>query len=121
MMGTEKILVCEDDESILEILQLVLADSGFTTVLSNSCSGINELVARERPGLVILDLWMPDMNGDVALQQLRGQPATSDLPVIMISASHEGAAIAKGAGATAFVAKPFDINHLVETVRKCLH
>ena len=120
-MGKKKILICEDDQSILDILHLVFVDSGFSTVLANSCTGMNELVAGEKPDLVILDLWMPGMNGDIALQQLRKQPATQDLPVIIISASHDGAQIAHAAGATAFVAKPFDINKLVDTVRKCLN
>ena len=119
-MSNKKILICEDDQSILDILHLVLMHAGYNTVLSNTCTGINELVAEENPNLVLLDLWMPGMNGDIALQQLRQKPATMDLPVIIISASHEGAQIARSAGATAFVAKPFDINHLLETVRKYL-
>lgn len=117
-MDKKKILICEDDEGILDILHLVFEQSGFSTILLNSCAGMEVLVEKEKPDLVLLDLWMPGMNGDVALQQLREKPVHKDLPVIIMSASHEGARIAQAAGATAFVAKPFDVLQLVETVRK---
>ena len=120
-MNKKKLLICEDDESILDILHMVFAQSGFTTVLSTSCVEMNALVEREKPDLVILDRWMPGKNGDIALQQLRQMPANKDLPVIMLSASHDGADVAKAAGANAFVAKPFNVTELVETVRKLVN
>ena len=117
-MVKKKLLICEDDESILDILNMVFESAGYTTVLSTSCTHMNELVAKEQPDLVILDRWMPGKNGDIALQELRQQAAWASLPVIMLSASHDGAAIARAAGATAFVAKPFNIEELLETVRQ---
>lgn len=69
---------------------------------------------------MIIDLWMPVFSGDQIIHMVRKHQAYSDLPIIAISASRDGEKIALDAGATKFIAKPFDGDQLVQTVTSML-
>jgi len=116
----DKILICDDDEGILDLVDLVLAEEGYETIAESNSLNVANLIEREHPDLIVLDLWMPVLSGDQVLKALRNNPDTSDLPVIVISASTDGKAIAINAGATDFMPKPFDLDLLVEKVKHCL-
>ncbi|PTR00105.1 response regulator receiver domain-containing protein [Mucilaginibacter yixingensis] len=115
-----KILICDDDEGILDLVELILKEEGFETIPEINSLNIANIVNREHPDLLLLDLWMPVLSGDQVLRSLRENPATRGLPVIVISASRDGKTIAMNAGATDFIAKPFDLDQLVEKVRTVL-
>jgi DNA-binding response OmpR family regulator len=115
-MNNKKILVCDDDEGILDMVTFVLEDSGFNVIPESNSLNVYNLVEKEQPDLVLLDLWMPVLSGDQVLKVLKGNPETQNLPVIVISASTEGQKIAEEAGANGFIAKPFDIDQLVDRV-----
>ncbi len=119
-MTDKKILICDDDEGILDMLELILEDSGFKIIPEKNSLNIYNMINREHPDLVLLDLWMPVLSGDQVLKALRNNPATSNLPVIIISASTEGRKIASEAGATEFIAKPFDLDMLIDRVNALL-
>lgn len=116
-MGDKKVLICDDDEGVLDMLELMLEDSGFSTVAVKNSLQIYEEIRNARPDLVVLDLWMPVLSGDQVLRALRNNPDTKNLPVIVISASREGERIAREAGASGFIAKPFDIDQLIDRVQ----
>lgn len=115
-----KILICDDDEGILDLLDVVLTEEGFDTIPEMNSLNVAGLINRERPDLILLDLWMPVLSGDQVLRALRNDPETKKLPVIVISASTDGQSIAMNAGATGFLAKPFDLDQLVEQVKNAL-
>ncbi len=115
----DKILICDDDEGILDLLDLVLSDD-YSVIPEINSLNVGSILQREQPDLVILDLWMPVLSGDQVLQAIRKNTATANLPVIVISASHDGQHIAMDAGADAFIAKPFDIDVLLNTVKDVL-
>ncbi|MDN3583451.1 response regulator transcription factor [Mucilaginibacter flavus] len=115
-----KILICDDDEGILDLVDIVLAEEGFQTIPEVNSLNVAGVIDREHPDLILLDLWMPVLSGDQVLKSLRDNPATKALPVIVISASTDGKAIAMNAGATDFMAKPFDLDELVGKVRQHL-
>lgn len=119
-METKKILICDDDPGILDVLELVLEDTGHTIISEQNSLNVRALIQRESPDLVILDLWMPVVSGDQLLEMIRQDSAMKDLPVIIISASRDGEQIALKAGATAYVAKPFDMYKLLQTVEGIL-
>jgi len=110
------ILVCDDDQDILEMLVLVLETYGYHAVAENNSPNLFNAIKKEHPGLVIIDLWMPLMSGDEVVKQLRKSPETADLPVIVISASMDGQETADNAGANHFISKPFDILNLINKV-----
>ncbi|WP_207425826.1 PleD family two-component system response regulator [Pedobacter sp. SYSU D00535] len=113
MNNTKTILICDDDEGILDLVSIILEESGFQTVrVQNSFEVFNQ-IAKENPDLIFLDLWMPQLPGDQVLKTIREDAAISDIPVVVMSASRDGAQIAREAGANDFLAKPFDIDELV--------
>jgi DNA-binding response OmpR family regulator len=116
MNSNKTIIICDDDEGILEMLAIILEDSGYNVVAEQNSLNLYELIEREKPDLLLLDLWMPVLSGDQVLLHLRSQPETKSLPVIVLSASTDGPEIASKAGATDYIAKPFDIDHLLDGI-----
>jgi CheY-like chemotaxis protein len=115
-MENKKILICDDDEGILDILELILEDTPCQIIAEQNSLNVLSLVEKLSPDLVLLDLWMPVLSGDQVLKAIRSDPFTKDVPVIIISASRESEQIARTAGASAFIAKPFDFNELVTVI-----
>ena len=120
-MKRKMILICDDDPGILEMLELVLEDTGYEIIPEANSLNVRAIVNKQVPDLVILDLWMPVLSGDQVLKMFRENPITKDLPVIVISASTDGNAIALQAGATHFLAKPFDIDDFVRRVNRFIN
>lgn len=119
-MINKKILICDDDEGILDMLELILEDIGFNTIPEKNSLNVYNIIEKHHPDLILLDLWMPVLSGDQVLKTLRSNPETKNLPVIVISASTDGEKIASDAGANEFIAKPFDLNHLIQKVQQVL-
>ncbi|MDN3588802.1 response regulator [Pedobacter aquatilis] len=115
-MSNKKILICDDDEGIIDLLEVMLDDSPFEVITELNSLNMQQLIKKEKPNLIILDLWMPVISGDQILGMIRSNPETENLPVIAISASRDGEQIAMAAGATAYLAKPFDINVLTNLI-----
>lgn len=120
-MKTKKILICDDDEGILDMLTLILEDYGYSVIAEPNSLLVKTKIEEIMPNLVLLDLWMPALSGDQVLRSLRKDPITKDVPVIVISASREGREIAAKAGASAFIAKPFDFDELILMVKKMIN
>ena len=115
-----KILICDDDEGILDLVEFVLGSEGFDTIPEINSLNVANLVSKEKPDLIVLDLWMPVLSGDQVLHNLRSNAQTKDLPVLVISASTDGKDIAMNAGANDFIPKPFDLDQLLNKVRSLL-
>ncbi|RYY30585.1 MAG: response regulator transcription factor [Sphingobacteriaceae bacterium] len=120
-MINKKILICDDDQGILDMMELILEDAGFETISEINSLNVYKLIEAEQPDLLLLDLWMPVLSGDQILRLLKHNTKTTDIPVIVISASIEGKSIAEEAGANDFLAKPFDINELISKVQGLLN
>lgn len=120
MMSSKNILICDDDEGILDVLELILEETGHTIIPEKNSLNVRSLIEKKMPDLIILDLWMPVLSGDQILQMIRTTPAYKHLPVIMISASRDGEQIANDHFASAFIAKPFDYDNLIAQVRKLI-
>ncbi len=109
-MGRERILIVEDEESIQELLSYNLRKDGFSELLVCSCG---EECLREAPGfrpdLVLLDLMLPGLDGLSVCRQLKTDPVTAHVPVIILTARSEESDIVAGLelGADDYVTKPF--------------
>jgi DNA-binding response OmpR family regulator len=119
-MEHKKILICDDDEGIVDVLELFLEETGHTIIPERNSLNVKTLIQSEKPDLIILDLWMPVMSGDQILRMIRSTAETKDLPVIVMSASTDGADIAAAAGASGYIAKPFDFDNVLAIVDKHL-
>lgn len=119
-MKEKTILICDDDESIIQVLDLILSNHGFTVISEQNSLNIFSRVERGQPDLILLDLWMPALNGEKIIRKLKSDPATSSLPVILVSASLEAKNIADEAGADGFLAKPFQLQELIGVIESTL-
>jgi DNA-binding response OmpR family regulator len=115
-MKHKKVLICDDDEGIIDLLEVMLDDAPFEVITELRSSNMLHLITTEQPDLIVLDLWMPVVSGDQILTMIRANADTAKLPVIVISASRDGERVAMAAGASAYVAKPFDIEELGELI-----
>ncbi|MCU7613482.1 response regulator transcription factor [Chryseobacterium sp. GMJ5] len=112
-MENKKIMVCDDDQGILDVLQMLLESEGYTVITEINSTNLIKEIINNPPDLILLDLWMPIMSGDQVLKAIRINERISHLPVIVLSASVDGDHIAITAGADGFVPKPFDLDELL--------
>ena len=120
--SAQKILIADDEVYMLRLLEMTFKKGGYTVV---SCRDGQEALAQAAgtlPQLIVLDVMMPGLDGLGALRQLKGNPATREIPVVVLSA--KGHALTKVeaelAGAVLFLAKPFSPNQLLGEVQKIL-
>ena len=116
----ELILIVDDEEQIRTTLRGILQDEGFRTLEADSGEGVVNLVATWHPRLVLLDIWMPHVDGIALLEQLQSQ--NPDLPIIVISGhgTIETAVRATKLGAADFLEKPFSLETLLRSVHRAL-
>jgi len=109
-------LIADDEAEVRGLVGEVLVDAGFEIVLARDGIELVELAARHRPQLIVADVMMPSMDGYTAVARLRGQAATADTPVIMITgcADPAYAELSAGMGAAAHLIKPFSPMRLRE-------
>jgi two-component system nitrogen regulation response regulator NtrX len=116
-----QILVVDDEVGIRELLSEILSDEGHTVWLADSATRARELRSRERPDLVLLDIWMPDADGITLLKEWAANGQLT-MPVIMMSGhgSIETAVEATRIGALEFLEKPIALQKLLSTVKRAL-
>jgi len=119
---TPTILIADDEIYMLRLLELTFKKGGFAVVSCRDGREALATAASAQPQLIVLDVMMPGLDGLGALRQLKGNPATCNIPVVVLSA--KGHALTKVeaqlAGAVLFLAKPFSPNQLLSEVQKIL-
>lgn len=113
-----RILIVDDDLDMLELLQLGLTEAGYSTRTASTGKQALQKAKRSPPDLVVLDLLLPDMNGFSVCQQLRRNPATAAIPILMITVlpGQFPRLVGVEAGANAYLNKPFQMEELVSYV-----
>lgn len=114
----KKIVVCDDDMGILEMMEIALYDDDTEIILVQDSLRLFDVLAENEPALLLLDLWMPLISGDQILRHMRATARFASLPVIVLSASTEGRKIALDAGADAYISKPFNIAEMLDLVQQ---
>ena len=115
------ILVVDDEFSVAEVLQSVLADAGHEVVIAvNGRQGL-ELLGKKLPDLVLLDFMMPIMDGPAMLKAMQQDPANRSVPAVVMSSLPESAVAAAARGMyVAFLRKPFKLAAVTNIVRTVL-
>ena len=115
-----KVLVVDDEPFMIRLIEIVLERDGYSMVHAANGSEAVEVVRQERPGLIIMDAMMPEMDGLTALRVLKQDPATQRIPVIILTANPNrfSQEEAESSGATTFLTKPFSPTQLLAEIRR---
>lgn len=112
-----RILIVEDDPVCRGLLEAVFDLNGFSVSLTDTVLGAKALLDRLKPDVILLDLGLPFRSGASWLAELKTNPTTADLPVVILSGLSEVLPFERRLLASAVVRKPFRTSSLVETVR----
>jgi len=115
--GKKKVLIVDDEQSILRILAIKLRISGYEVITALNGQQALEAVDAANPDVMLLDIIMPEMDGFQVIEQLR---TCSNLPIIAFSARAEYAGRALSLGANEFIIKPFDVDDLTDRIHHAL-
>lgn len=114
-----RVLVCDDDLTISEVVAIILVDSNMAEVYTiPDCDNIIEKIEDVKPAIIFMDNKIPTLGGVVATQTIKNHPVHKSIPVVYFTASEDIDKLAENAGADYTLAKPFSIDQLEEVVNK---
>jgi DNA-binding response OmpR family regulator len=115
ILKQKKIMIADDDPGIVDAVEMLLEFEGYQ--VTSTVNGATVLDMKdELPDLLLLDIWMSGEDGRDICKKLKHEPATKNIPVIMISASRDIMESAMASGADDFLAKPFEMNDLLQKI-----
>lgn len=116
------VLLVDDNEQNLELLSAYTEELGCRIALARDGAEALDAVAREQPDLILLDVMMPRMSGFQACAKLKGDPATKDIPIVMVTALNEVNDVERAvdSGADDFLTKPVNKLELLTRARSLL-
>ena len=117
-----RILIVEDEKDIVQVLEFGLRQAGFETVAARDASEAFARIRERAPEAVLLDLMLPDLPGTEICRQLKSNPKTATLPVIMLTARGDEVDRVVGfeLGADDYITKPFSVREVVLRVKAIL-
>ena len=117
MNKVKKVLVADDDPAILDVMRMMLEFEGYE--VSTTANGATILQMDSGfPDLLLLDIWMSGTDGRELCRKLKLNEKTKKIPVVLVSASKDIEHSAREAGADDFIAKPFEMNELLQKIEK---
>jgi PleD family two-component response regulator len=119
----KKILIVDDSNTNVVLLEAILVSRGYNIQTAFNVNEAYNMLEKERPELILLDLLMPKVSGYQFLDQLKKNNETKDIPVIIVSAVTDAPNIKKTfeMGASDYIEKPVDIKVLLNKVEKTLN
>ena len=117
-----KVLLVDDEKSILMMLEVNFRAAGFDVVTATSGASALEIAAAASPDAVVLDLGLPDLDGWEVVKRLRELDGVASTPVVVLSGTDRNDALVRGYASTveAYVTKPVEPEELVQAVRRVL-
>ncbi len=113
-----KILIYDDDEEILLLCKAILSKFDFVVETLSRCENILNDVEAILPHLILMDLWIPEIGGEKAIEILKQDENTKQTPVLLFSANADIKDICKKVNADGYIEKPFTINTLIQTIQR---
>ncbi|MFO7983058.1 MAG: response regulator [Desulfuromonadales bacterium] len=122
-MSKKKILVVEDEESLLKLESILLTSKGYEVQGVTTGQAALDAIAEEKPDLVLLDIMLPEMDGFEVCRRIKENPQINDLPVVMLTAKKSREDMARGqqVGADWYITKPFKSVNVIETIQRFLN
>lgn len=121
-MEQRRILIVEDEESLLRLESILLTTRGYkVTGVSDGLSALRE-IELNRPDLILLDIMMPGIDGFEVCRRVKENHVTRSIPVVMLTAKKSSADQARGVevGADAYLTKPFKSGRIIEVIESLL-
>jgi CheY-like chemotaxis protein len=119
----KKIMVVDDEPSLLELVSAILSQEGFEVVRASSGQECLDKLKAIRPDLILMDMMMPGMSGRETTEKIRADPSTKSLKVVFLTVarfSEGGKDALKNLKVVDYITKPFDNNDLVSRVKKAV-
>ncbi|MBN9294870.1 MAG: response regulator [Flavobacteriia bacterium] len=118
MSSSKKILIVDDEPSIVLSLDYLMRKNGFQPFIARNGEEALVISKKEMPALIILDIMMPGIDGYQVCEQLKGNPETAGIKIIFLSAKSGKEAIEKGlnVGADKYLTKPFNTKQIMQEV-----
>jgi UDP-3-O-[3-hydroxymyristoyl] N-acetylglucosamine deacetylase len=119
-LAQKTILIVDDEDGVRESVREVLSDEGYRVVDTPDGTRVLELIAREKPGLVLLDIWMPQIDGIGLLKEIKSKEPAINVVMISGHGNIHTAVTATKSGAFDFIEKPLSLDALLLTVQRAL-
>ncbi len=119
---SKTILIADDEPNIRQLIAFTLRRRGYIILEAEDGTTALALIRQDSPDLAVLDVMMPGLTGIAIVQQLAADPATAEIPVILLSAKGQGIEIEEGlaSGARLYLVKPFSPRELADRVAEVL-
>lgn len=114
------ILIYDDDLEISMVCKIILERKGYRVETRLFCDNVIQDIIDIQPDVVFMDLWIPSIGGEKAINLIKTHLATMHVPVLLFSANSDIEMIARRANASGFLAKPFDVADLIGTVENTM-
>jgi len=115
---TKRILIVDDDEGILEALKETVSMMGYEVETRTKGAGMIEFIVEYKPDVIILDLLLAGESGEEIVGKLKKDEKTKAIPVVLFSAFPDADKLAQKCGADGFLAKPFNVIDLLDTIER---
>lgn len=116
----KKVLILDDDQSILEMMEEVLRYSNYSVLTARNSEELFKIIQQDLPDVLLVDFLLNGINGGEVCQLIKSFPATQNVPVIMVSAYANQHDFISEYGCDGTISKPFDLDELLEKVEQCL-
>ena len=115
-----KILVVDDEPSVVDYVETILHNWKYETCSCENGSSLMDIVAAEKPDLILLDVMLPDIDGITLCHRLKSNPKTNSIPVIMLTSLTDVTTVHEAIlyGASDYVSKPVDVPSLKTKIEK---
>jgi len=114
-----KILIVEDDPTTVQLIEFLLKKNNFEVLIAYNGVEALQIAKKEKSDLILMDVMMPKMDGIEAIEKLKKDENTRDIPIVILSALGQEMDVMRGlqAGASSYIVKPFSPKELLEEIK----
>jgi CheY-like chemotaxis protein len=115
-----KILMCDDSEDMIMITKFILEGEGYKVTVASNTNEISKQIREGEFNLVLMDIGLPPDGGIAAVKEIQNNPATSDVPILLLSGQEGLSDLAEKLGVAGSLSKPYDGKSLVKKIKETL-